>query len=207
MSRVRHDTDLLRARLIDVELDDVYRIIPSRFAADPLGCVPSPSRFSDSALGYAVLYAGLTVRCALWEALLRDDFLSGRPNELLVQVVETRALVTIRSSATLRLLDLRGDGTTRARVPTAVTRDRRHAAGRSLSGSLHSSVPEADGIVYDSRFVNDGCVAVYDRALDRLEARHVIPLAASTIVRDALEADGIALVERRPTPADRADDS
>lgn len=124
--------------MIDVELADVYRIIPARFAADPLGCVPSPSRFSDPAGDYAVLYAGHTVRCALWETLLRDDFLDGSVSEL--------------------------------PVPTAVTRDRRHAAGRSLSRSVHERVPEADGIVYDSRFVSEACVVVYDRALGRLDA-------------------------------------
>lgn len=40
-------------------------------------------------------------------------------------------------------------------------------------------MPEADGIGYDSRFLGEACVAVFDRALQRLEASTVTPLASS----------------------------
>ena len=198
MSRQRHDAERLRAALLDVDLTRPWRIPPSRFADRPLGCVPAPSRFSDPALEYAVLYVGSSVRCALWEALLRDRFLEPNRSELPVELIKSRSLATIVTREPLRLLDLRGDGTTRVRVPTAVTRDRRHAAGRALSSSLYTAVPEADGIVYDSRFLGEACAAVFDRALQKLEAFAVTPLVSSAEVRDALAEDDITLIDQRP---------
>ena len=75
----------------------VCRIIHRRFAATPLGCVPAPSRFSDPDGLYAVLYAALTVRCAVWEALLRDDYLDARRDELPVEEEAFRTIELDRS--------------------------------------------------------------------------------------------------------------
>ena len=200
MSRAGTDPERLRTRLIEVHLEHGFRIIHRRFEATPLGCVPAPSRFADPDGSYAVLYAALTVRCAIWEALLRDDYLDARRDELPVEDVESRTLVSLRSAGPLRLLDLRGDGTTRAKVPTAVTRDRRHAAGRALSAVLYRDVTEADGILYESRFVGTGCVALFDRALGRLEAFRTIELDRSPEARDAFADADITLVTRRESP-------
>ena len=195
MTRARPDPERLRARLIDVEIAHGYRIVDARHAATPLGCVPAPSRFGDPAGRFAVLYAALSVTCALWEALLRDDFLGGGRVELPVGAIRSRVLVTLGTRVPLRLVDLRGDGTTRLRVPTAVTRDRRHRAGRAFAAALHAHVPEADGVLYDGRFTSDGCVAVFDRALDRLRTHLVVGLARSPEVHDALADHDIVLVD------------
>ena len=105
-------------------------------------------------------------------------------------------LVTLHTSAPLRLVDLRADGTTRLRVPTAVTRDRRHGAGRAFAADVHERLPEADGVLYDGRFTSESCVAIFDRALDRLRPRRVLGLDRSSEVRDALVDHDIVLVER-----------
>lgn len=102
---VRHDLDRLRAGLLCVEIEDAYRIIPERYADRPLDSVPAPSRFSDPELGYAVLYAAATVRCALWETLLRDHFIETGETVLYRSVLEQRSLVIIRSSEPLNLID------------------------------------------------------------------------------------------------------
>ena len=200
MSRAGTDPKRLRAQLTEIRLDHGFRIIHRRFADTPLGCVPAPSRFSDPEGAYAVLYAALTVRCAVWEALLRDDYLDARRDKLPVEELESRTLVSLHSTEPLRLLDLRGDGTTRAKVPTAVTRDRRHAAGRALSAVLYRDVPEADGILYESRFVGTGCLALFDRALNRLDAFRTIELDRSPEARDAFVDADITLVTRRDPP-------
>ena len=196
MTRARPELERLRRRLVEAEIDHGYRIIAARHAATPLGCVPSPSRFSDPAGRFAVLYAALSVPCALWEALLRDDFLDGRRRELPVEAIRSRVLVTLHTSGPLRLVDLRGDGTTRLRVPTAVTRDRRHGAGRAFAADVYERLPEADGVLYDSRFTSESCVAIFDRALDRLRPGRVVGLGRSSEVRDALVDHDIVLVER-----------
>ena len=104
--------------------------------------------------------------------------------------------MTLDTNTPLRLIDLRGGGTTRLRVPTAVTRDRRHGAGRAFAADVNERLPAADGVLYDSRFTSGSCVAVFDRALDRPRPRHVIGLGRSSEVRDALVDHDIVLVER-----------
>ena len=74
-----------------MEIDHGYRIIAARHEATQLGCVPWPSRFSDPVGRFAVLYAALSAPCALWEALLRDDFLDGSGRELHVEAIRSRA--------------------------------------------------------------------------------------------------------------------
>jgi len=190
----RHDLDRLRARLLWVEINDAFRIIPERYSDRALDSVPSPSRFSDPRLGYAVVYAASTVRCALWETLLRDRFIETGETVIYRSVLEQRSLVVIRSREPLNLIDLRADGTTLARVPTAVTRDRRQSAGQALSQSVYHSLAEADGFLYSSRLVNDDCIAVFDRACERLEAPLIYPLARSPEVHSALDDDQISVV-------------
>ena len=159
-----YDPDRLRRRLRDVRLGRVFRVIHRDRRSTPLGAAAAPSRFSDPEGRYAVLYASDAVRCAFWETLGRNRFARRRRRELPRTEVEAQLVVSIGSTGTLTLIDLRDDGPVRIGAPSAVAHDGNHAAGRALSAAVHAGVPEADGFLFASRFPGDACVAVFDRA-------------------------------------------
>lgn len=142
----------------------MFRLIHRRHRCRPLGVVPRPSRFSDTAGEYAVLYAAEAVRCAFWEALARNRFTRRNRRELPRADVGARLVVSLRSNDALRLLDLRGDGPIRIAAPTAVAHDANHAAGRALSSATHANVPEANGFLFQSR-LQDISALPYSTAL------------------------------------------
>ncbi len=159
----------------------------------PLGAVPAPSRFSDPERGYAVMYAAGTVRCAFWETLARNRFARRGVRVLPRADVEARVVVSLVSSQQLSMIDLRNDGPVRIGAPAAVVHDGNHAAGRALSRAVYALVPEADGFLFDSRFTGHACVAVFERALDKLQTIDVQPLARHADFLDALDEYGIRL--------------
>ena len=172
----RYDAARLRAALVPLALDGFVRIFPRRYARQPLGVGPGSSRFADPEAGYAVLYAGESVAEALWETLLRDAA-SAAPRRTLPRFFVGQSVLTrITTIEPLPMIDLRRGRVLRARVPTAVVRDRRHAAGQALSRFVHAEIGEAAGFVHDSRFTASPCVAIFDRALDRVRASEAIAL-------------------------------
>ena len=106
-------------------------------------------------------------------------------------------MVSIRSIGPLALIDLRGDGPVRIGAPSAVARDGNHAAGRALSAAVHAGVPEADGCLFASRFTDDTCVAVFERAFGRLATLVIADLVRHTEFLDALDDYDIVLTEPR----------
>lgn len=186
MSR-RYDPHRLRTQLRAIHLSQVYRVIHSRYAKTPLGAVPTPSRFSDPQKQYALLYALEAVRCSFWEAVVRQRLTYRTHRTIAYSDVAQRWIVALHSTATLLLIDLRDDGPIRIGAPTAVAHDARHHAGRALSAAVHAHLPEADGFLYTSRFTGHACVAVFDRAFDRLAVLASMPLIEHTDFLDALD--------------------
>lgn len=138
----------IRGQLRAVWIERMFRLIHRKHRRRPLGAVPAPSRFSDPAGQYAVLYAAEAVRCSFWEALARNRFTRRKRRELPRGDVEARLVVSLRSTEALQLVDLRGDGPIRIAAPTAVAHDTNHAAGRALSSATHADIPEADGFLF-----------------------------------------------------------
>ena len=187
--------DRLRSRLRSIRLGRVFRVIHRDRRPTPLGASPAPSRFSDPRGGYAVLYASESVRCAFWETLGRNRFARRRRRELPRSEVEVRLVVSMGSTEPLALIDLRGDGPVRIGAPSAVAHDGNHAAGRVLSAAVHAGVPEADGILFASRFTGDSCVAVFDRAFGKLRVLSVAELVRHVEFLDALDDYDIVLTD------------
>ena len=181
-----YDPERLRARLCEVRLGRVFRVLHRAHRATPLRAVPAPSRFSDPQGGYAVLYASESVRCAFWETLGRNRFARRRRRELARSEAEARLVVSIRSGP-LSLVDLRGDGPVRVGAPSAVAHDGNHAAGRALSAAVHANVAEADGFVFASRFTGHACVAVFDRSFSKLTALGIADLVRHVEFLEALD--------------------
>ena len=190
-----YDPDRLRSRLRSVRLGRVFRVIHRDRRSTPLGAVSAPSRFSDPRERYAVLYASDTVRCAFWETLARNRFARRSRREIPRSEAESRLVVSISSTGSLALIDLRGDGPVRVGAPSAVAHDGNHAAGRALSAAVHADVPEAAGFLFASRFTGDACVAVFDRAFGRLRALGVAELIRHVEFLDALDDYDIVLTE------------
>ena len=59
---------------------------------------------------------------------------------------------------------------------------------------VYTQVPEADGLIYDSRFTSDGCIAIFDRAFGALHSQAVQPLTRIAEVHQVLRTAGIILV-------------
>ena len=187
-------TKELRTLLETFDVDLLFRIIKHERRGTPLGAVPAPSRFSDPNLQYSVLYGATTIDCALWEGVIRDRF-DLQPVRALPRVdLEYRDLVPFNSTRPLLLLDIRGGRARRIFAPTAVTGAARQADGQALSHSLYNKVPDADGLIYDSRFTSDGCVAIFDRAFSALHSHAVQPLTRIPEVHQVLRTAGITLV-------------
>jgi len=187
-------TKELRTLLETFDIDLLFRIIKHERRGTPLAAVPAPSRFSDPNLQYSVLYGATSIDCALWEGVIRDRFDLQPVRELPRVDLECRALVLFNSTRPLLLLDIRGGRARRIFAPTAVTGAARQADGQTLSHSVYTQVPDADGLIYDSRFTSDACIAILDRAFSALHSQAVQPLTQVQDVHEALRTAGITLV-------------
>lgn len=146
------------------------RMYESRFP-DPLGWGPGLSRFSDpTGEGFGVVYLGASAKVAFVESLLRDAA-DGRGADCVLQLseLETRTLASIRVRQPLRLVDLTGDGGLRMGVPSDVVGSSDQALARQWSAAFHAHPDRPDGVYYPSRLNEERCIALYDRALGKLE--------------------------------------
>ena len=171
-----YEPERIRGCLCSVRLDRMYRLVHRDYCHDPLGAVPTKSRFGDPAGRYAVLYAAETVRCGFWETLGRNRFARSKRRMLPYSEVAAMLVVSINSTEPLSLVDLRGDGAIRLSASPAVVHDSNHTAGRALSAATYADVPEASGFLFQSRFSEHACVAIFDRAFDKLSVLETMPL-------------------------------
>jgi hypothetical protein len=188
-----YDPERIRSQLCTVRIERMFRLIQTKHRRRPLGAVPAPSRFSDPAGKYAVLYAAEAVRCSFWEALARNRFARRKRRVLPRADVETRLVVSLRSTRTLQFVDLRGDGPIRVSAPAAVAHDANHAAARALSSAAYAGVGEADGFLFHSRFTGHICAAVFDRAIKKLETIEITRLIEHADFLEAMEDYDITL--------------
>lgn len=147
------------------------RMYETRFP-DPLGWGPGLNRFSDpTGTAFGVVYLGSSAKVAFVETLLRDAA-DGRGDDCVLELaeIEARSLAEIRLTAPLRLVDLTGDGGLVMGVPSDVVGASDQTLARQWSGAFHGHTDQPDGVYYPSRLNEERCIAVYDRALGKLEA-------------------------------------
>lgn len=169
----------IQAQIRTVRIMRMFRVIHQSLANSPLGAVPAPSRFSDPAGNFAVLYGAETVSCCLWEAIVRNSLTRRLPRVLPQSVITSRRVVSFQSQQDLNLVDLRVDGPIRIGAPPDVVHDSNHHEGRSLSEDVHAHT-QADGFLYHSRFTRDLCCAIFARAFGKLNT-----LAVRSLTRHA----------------------
>jgi RES domain-containing protein len=81
-------------------------------------------------------------------------------------------LITV---APLKLIDLRGDRLLQMGVPTDAVRASSHRLGQNWSLAFWSHQEQPDGIIYASRLNQETNLALYDRALAKIELSTVRP--------------------------------
>jgi hypothetical protein len=152
---------------------------------DPLGFGKTPSRFSDprrriAANRFAVLYLGDTVKVCFLEAVLRDQR-DGAIGDLPMEEAELHArhYAEIEVAAPLEIVDLRDDGAIIMGVPTDVAKASSQTLARAWSVAFHEHPGKPDGIIYPSRLSGHTNLAVFDRAIAKLQAVRTMKLIAA----------------------------
>lgn len=154
------------------EGSDWRRMYETRFP-NPLGWGPGRNRFSDpTGHAYGVVYLGSSAKVAFVETLLRDAA-DGRGEDCVLELaeIEARSLATIRVIEPLRLVDLTGDGALVMGVPSDVAGYSDQTLAQQWSVAFHDHPDQPDGVYYPSRLNEERCIALYDPALGKLEAR------------------------------------
>jgi RES domain-containing protein len=167
---------------------------------DPLGYGKSPSRFSDprrrvAANRFGVLYLGDSLKVCFLEAVLRDRR-EGLVDDLPINEVELtqRRYAEIATTADLRLVDLRDDNAVRMGVPTDVVRAQRQNLARRWSVAFHEHPSQPDGVIYPSRLNGATNLAIYDRAILKLQPKRLVTLLNAPGLAQALDDFRVGLV-------------
>jgi len=183
----------LRERLINAQLANWPRILPSRRRMTPTDAGFGSSRFSSPTKAFRVLYAANNFSTAFAEAVVRDRF-EGKTRRVLYRPYIDRLCATaISSSRELTLLDLTGAAAYELGIDTDASRARAHTSGQALSEAIYAEMPEVDGILFNSRLTTGACVAVYDRAFSVLSGTLPIDLLQSALLAPELKRLGITV--------------
>jgi hypothetical protein len=175
---------------VDLQIQEVPpgerfgRIFLSRYP-DPLGFGKTPSRFSDQrrripASRFGVLYLGQTLKVCFLEAVLRDQR-DGVIGDLPIDEAElhNRSYAQIEVVDTLRMVDLREDRAIVMGVPSDVAKASNQTLARRWSLAFHGHPAEPDGIMYPSRLNGHTNLAVFDRAVPKLQVVAQMELIAA----------------------------
>jgi len=166
---------------------------------DPLGFGYSPSRFSDPRRRpgerFGVYYVGATFEVAFLETIVRDAK-NQNPGTLLISSYDLDRYVHVEVvvRAPLELVDLRGGNAIVMGISTDAVRARSHLSGRRTSLALYQHPDRPDGICYPSRLNQDENIAIYDRAVHKLDARPRRRLSRCPELAPVLDRYRIAIV-------------
>ena len=153
-----------------VRVTNFVRILNRQYSTQPLGLSNGPSRFSPlprSTTSFGVVYAAEDLATAAYETLIRDR-LDVKPQALRILTPARYAgtdAVNLSTAQPLNLLDLTNGNGARYGVPTDVSRYSHHSEGQYFSEFIYRNLGQVDGFLYQSRFTQQLCIAVYDRAL------------------------------------------
>ncbi len=157
--------------MAEVPVGQVWRRLYASRYPDALGFGSGLSRFSDpTGKAFGLIYLGSSAKIAFVETILRDRA-DGRGADCVIEMAEIErcSLASIRPIEVLRLVDLTGDGPLRMGVPSDVIGARDQSQARQWSAAFHVHPDHPDGVFYPSRLNEERCVALYDRAIGKLE--------------------------------------
>lgn len=140
--------------------------------------VPPTNRFDSASGRLGVLYAGLTLRGALAETLLRN------PQRLMVAMTDIvgRSVSVLVSDRPLRIVRLYGTGLQTVGTDNSISTGPYEPCGL-WSDALRDHPDRPDGLAYQSRHdSSEICLAIFEKADFRLKTQETHPL--SSILRD-----------------------
>ena len=191
------NADTLSALTIPVDATDYLRIIHADHRATPTGMGYGKTRFASPDDSFKLLYAARDLKTAIAETIVRDRFEGRKKRLLMEEELDERAIASLVCTANLDLLDLRGEGASRLGVSTDVVRGKSQRPGRAFSAKLYRE-STLDGILYASRITNDDCLAIYDRAVGKLDPNcPVANLVALADLVPALDALDVTVIARK----------
>nr|WP_246252611.1 RES family NAD+ phosphorylase [Mesorhizobium camelthorni] len=135
--------------------------------------VQRPNRFDSASGRFGVLYAGLTLRGALAETLVRN------PQRLMVAMTDIvgRSASGLVSDRPLRIVRLYGSGLQTVGTDNAISTGPYEACGL-WSDALWDHPDRPDGLAYQSRHdSSEICLAMFEKADVRLKAKGTHPLS------------------------------
>ncbi len=167
---------------------------------DPLGFGKNPSRFSDprrrvADSRFGVLYLGTSLKVCFLETIVRDDRdgIVGQV-EIAESELDDRRYADIQSRESLQLLDLTGDGPVRMGIPSDVARSRGQTLARKWSVAFYEHPSRLDGIFYPSRLNGENNLAIYDRAVAKLQVARERDLQHAAGLSNMLDDFLVALI-------------
>lgn len=172
---------------------------------EPLGIGKTKSRFSDprdltDKDRYGVLYLGSTFGVCFLETYVRDKNVGLTSAPVIYEdEIDKLTYAQISVAEDLSLVDLTGGRQIRMGVPTDVA----HASAQELARQwalaffLHPQAP--DGIYYQSRLNGEFNLAIFDRAIGKLNVDGAMSVTASTEYFNLIESLDAIVYERSPT--------
>src|SRR5258707_427913 len=191
----RYPRERIEARLHLFAIDGAHRVFGvSRM---PLQLHSAPSRFCDGKSGFSAMYASLSFEACIVETLVRDRFTHRLEPELPLAAVLARgyARISTQPHRELNLLDLRDTGCLDIGAPTDAVRSRHFAAGQALGKAVHEEHKDVDGFIYSSRLTGDDCIAVFDRAMEKLKVDQACELKDQAELPAVLERNKVVLLD------------
>jgi hypothetical protein len=155
---------------------------------DPLGYRPARNRFSDPRIQpdpkdnpsdvFATVFFGENVETCVLETIIRDTGVgtSGTAVPISKAYMQSWSVTDVVCTAPLRLLDLRADGCLQNKIPTDAVRAQNHLLGQLWAYAIHEHPDQPDGIMFSSRLNEATNVAVFDRAMPKMNAVSHQPL-------------------------------
>lgn len=177
-----------------VTVNDGWRLIPSMFEAKPLGIGFGDSRFSAPNDEFKILYMASSIETALRETIIRDSFDNKSERFLERDLFGNFCCIAISSTRQLNLIDLTDGNASNVGLPSGIRHDKNYVDSKRFSLFVYRNLNEVDGFYYRSRFDDQFCFAVFDRAVDlKLEVCRSLSARNNGEVIHALESMGIVI--------------
>ena len=112
------------------------------------------------------------------ETIIRDNGIgtSGTGIPISRAYMQGWSVAEATSAAPLRLLDLRGAGCVKNKIPTDAIRAKSHLLGQQWAHAIHEHPDQPDGIIFSSRLNEGPNVALFGRAMPKMQSQFHQPL-------------------------------
>lgn len=170
---------LMRRMGAGVHLHRYHRAVHSPIFFGPIGLNPA-NRFDSPDGSYKILYAARSIETAFGETFVR---VPANPY-ILSTTIDARVRSELVTTRALRLYPLVDAGVSAHGLSFTELHGDAYARTWEISGHIHATT-SADGILYTSRFDNQRCVALFERASDAIavSAVNAVPISPSDAER------------------------